>query len=61
MNFRKNQYGLYYAGGNERDSVVVSIVGMCITGYLMELWVTLFAGVGKLLFSFSMCCKQSYP
>ena len=22
-------------------------VGMCITGYLMELWVTLFAGRGK--------------
>ncbi len=31
----------------ERDSVVVGIVGMCITGYLMELWVTLFAGRGK--------------
>ena len=27
--------------------VVVGIVGMCITGYLMELWVTLFAGRGK--------------
>ena len=25
----------------ERDSVVVGIVGMCITGYLMELWVLL--------------------
>jgi hypothetical protein len=32
---------------NERDSVAVGIVGMCITGYLMELWVTLFAGYGK--------------
>ncbi len=32
---------------NERDSVVVGIVGMCITGCLMELWVTLFAGRGK--------------
>ena len=31
----------------ERDSVVVGIVGMCITGCLMELWVTLFAGRGK--------------
>ncbi|WP_277934968.1 hypothetical protein [Parablautia intestinalis] len=29
------------------DSVVVGIVGMCITGCLMELWVTLFAGRGK--------------
>ena len=34
-------------GKNEGDSVVVGIVGMCITGYLMELWVTLFAGRGK--------------
>ena len=32
---------------NERDSVVIGIVGMCITGCLMELWVTLFAGRGK--------------
>ena len=31
----------------ERDSVAVGIVEMCITGYLMELWVTLFAGRGK--------------
>ena len=31
----------------ERDSAVVGIVGMCITGCLMELWVTLFAGRGK--------------
>ena len=31
----------------ERDSVVVGIVGMCITGCLMKLWVTLFAGRGK--------------
>ena len=31
----------------ERDSVVVGIVGMCITGCLMELWVTLFAECGK--------------
>ena len=30
-----------------RDSVVVGIVRMCITGCLMELWVTLFAGRGK--------------
>ncbi len=32
---------------DEWGSVVVGIVGMCITGYLMELWVTLFAGRGK--------------
>ena len=32
---------------NERDFVVVGIVGMCITGCFMELWVTLFAGRGK--------------
>ena len=32
---------------NEMDSVVVGIVGMCITGCLMELWVTLFARRGK--------------
>ena len=32
---------------NKGDSVVVGIVGMCITGCLMELWVTLFAGRGK--------------
>ena len=32
---------------HERDSVVVGIVGMCITGCLMELWVTLFAECGK--------------
>jgi hypothetical protein len=32
---------------NERISVVVGIVGMCITGCLLELWVTLFAGRGK--------------
>ena len=31
----------------ERDSVVVGIVGMCIIGCLMELWVTLFAECGK--------------
>lgn len=29
------------------DSIVVGIVGICITGYLMELWVTLFAGREK--------------
>ena len=28
------------------DSVGVGIVEMCITGYLMELWKTLFAGCG---------------
>ena len=32
---------------NEGDSVVDGIVGMCITGCLMELCVTLFAGRGK--------------
>ena len=31
----------------ERDSVVVGIVGMCITCYLMELWESLFAECGK--------------
>ncbi|MCM1237204.1 MAG: hypothetical protein NC489_44620 [Ruminococcus flavefaciens] len=40
-------YMFYYVGENERDSVVVGIVGMCITGCLMELWVTLFAECGK--------------
>ena len=35
---------------NERVSVVVGIVGMCITGCLLELWVTLFAGRGKTAF-----------
>ena len=34
----------------ERDSVVVGIVGMCITGCFMELWVTLFAECGKAAF-----------
>lgn len=29
------------------DFVAAGIVGMCITGCLMELWVTLFAGRGK--------------
>ena len=37
----------FQKGMNERDSVVVGIVGMCITGCLMELWVTLFEGRGK--------------
>ena len=32
---------------DEGDSVVVGIVVMCITGCLMELWVTLFAECGK--------------
>ena len=32
---------------NERDSVVVGIVVMCISGCHMELWVTLFTGRGK--------------
>ena len=32
---------------NEDDSVVVGIVGMCITGCLLELWITLFVGRGK--------------
>ncbi len=36
---------------NGKDSVVVGIVGMCITGCLMELWVTLFAGRGKVALS----------
>ena len=31
----------------KENSAVVGIVGMCITGCLMELWVTLFAGRGK--------------
>ena len=30
---------------------------MCITGCLMELWVTLFAGRGKAALCFSMCCE----
>jgi len=36
-----------FADKYERDSAVVGIVGMCITGWLMELWVTLFAECGK--------------
>ena len=36
----------------ERDSVVVGIVGMCIIGCLMELWVTLFAECGKAVLYF---------
>jgi len=40
-------YMFYYVRENERDFVVVGIVGMCITGCLMELWVTLFAECGK--------------
>ena len=36
----------------ERDSAVIGIVEMCITGYLMELWETLFAGCGKAVFAF---------
>ena len=34
-------------GKDMRGSAVVGIVGMCITGCFMELWVTLFAGCGK--------------
>ncbi len=34
-------------------------VEMCITGCLMELWVTLFAGRGKLHFSFSMLLSST--
>ena len=46
---------------NEMDSAGVGIVEMCITGYLMELWVTMFAGRGKAALCFSMCCEHSYP
>lgn len=46
---------------NEKDSVVVGIVGMCMTGYLTESWVTLFAGFGKAALCFSMRCEQRYP
>ena len=46
---------------NEMDSAGVGIVEMCITGYLMELWVTMFAGRGKAVLCFSMCCEHSYP
>ena len=35
--------------GQGRDYAVASIVGMCITGYLMELRVTMFAGCGKVV------------
>ena len=45
----------------ERDSVVVGIVGMCITALLMELWETLFAGRGKAALCFSMCCERRFP
>ena len=34
------------------DSAAFGAVGMCITGHLMELWETLFAGCGKVLFTF---------
>lgn len=34
------------------DSVAFGAVGMCITGHLMELWETPFAGCGKVLFTF---------
>ena len=37
---------------NEMDSVGVGIVEMCITGCLMELWATLFAGCGKAALAF---------
>ena len=37
---------------NEMDSVGVGIVEMCITGYLMELWATPFAGCGKAALAF---------
>lgn len=43
-------YNKFLIKKNERDSVVVGIVGMRITGYLMELWVTLFAGREKAAF-----------
>ena len=32
-----------------------------ITGYLMELWVTMFAGRGKVVLCFSMSCEHNYP
>ena len=44
MSIDKN---MLYEIRNEMDSAVVGIVGMCITGCLMVLWVTLFAGRGK--------------
>lgn len=34
-------------GKDGMDFVAAGIVGMCITGCLMELWETLFAGRGK--------------
>ena len=46
--------------GQGRDYAVASIVGMCITGYLMELWVTMFAGRGKVVLCFSMSCERGY-
>ena len=37
---------------NAGSSVAAGIVGMCITGQVMELWETLFAGCGKAVFAF---------
>ena len=34
-------------GKDGMDFAAAGIVGMCITGYLMELWETVFAGCGK--------------
>lgn len=39
-------------GRKGMDSAAFGAVGMCITGHLMELWETLFAGCGKVLFTF---------
>lgn len=37
---------------NELNSAAVGIVEKCITGYLMEVWVTLFVGRGKAALAF---------
>lgn len=36
-------------GKDGMDFAAAGIVGMCITGCLMELWETVFAGCGKVL------------
>ena len=40
-------FSFIQVGKNGWMFAVVGAVGMCITGYLVELWVILFAGRGK--------------
>lgn len=40
-------FSFIQAGKSEWVSAVVGTVGMCITGRIMELWETAFAGCGK--------------